>query len=266
MAYQSDYYDNYLSGGDTWRNSLARRSFFYRAMTKLIFRHQPDAATLVEVGCGIGMFTFTLAQRRPDIQIIAGDISDHALAVTASHLRQFPSVRVKQLDAEALSIPDAAADVLTAFDVLEHLQNPDRLISEAFRVLKPNGIFVFTTPNPKSLGARIKRTPNPPGDDNSPDTWFAFRDATHVSIRPISSWRALCATAGFQRISDGSDFWWDTPYLRKVPLAVQKIIFNGSHRLLTKIVGFASWSLGENYVGVWRKPDYPEQTHVAGRN
>jgi ubiquinone/menaquinone biosynthesis C-methylase UbiE len=251
--YEADYYKSYIGDG-SWRKSLAKRSFFYRAMAKLIFKHQPSAKNLVEVGCGIGMFTFTLADTAPALQIIASDLSDHALAETRAQVLRFPNVTVKRLDAQSLGISSESTQVVTAFDVLEHLPVPKLLITEAFRVLEPGGIFVFSTPNPQSFGARVKRVTHPPGSETSPEIWFALRDSTHISIHPISVWRTLCHEAGFHCVSDGSDFWWDTPYFRYLPLIVQKIIFNGSYRLLTRFIGYACWTLGENYIGIWRKP------------
>jgi SAM-dependent methyltransferase len=46
-------------------------------------------------------------------------------------------------------------DLITSFEVIEHLLNPDNLISESYRVLRKNGKFVISTPNLASRTNRI---------------------------------------------------------------------------------------------------------------
>ncbi len=50
-------------------------------------------------------------------------------------------------NAEALPFPDHSFDVITAMDFLEHVENPEAIIKEFSRVLKPGGLFFFHTFN-----------------------------------------------------------------------------------------------------------------------
>jgi SAM-dependent methyltransferase len=52
---------------------------------------------------------------------------------------------------EALTFPDETFDIFVTQDVLEHVFQPDRAVSEIMRVLKPGGAHVFTTPKHKDL-------------------------------------------------------------------------------------------------------------------
>jgi SAM-dependent methyltransferase len=47
---------------------------------------------------------------------------------------------------EHLDFPDASIAAIGAFDVLEHLENPQNLLMEIYRVLQPGGIFISTVP------------------------------------------------------------------------------------------------------------------------
>jgi 2-polyprenyl-3-methyl-5-hydroxy-6-metoxy-1,4-benzoquinol methylase len=51
------------------------------------------------------------------------------------------------------TLPDESRSMVTAFHILEHIRFPDMvyLIDQAVRILKPGGIVIFETPNPKNL-------------------------------------------------------------------------------------------------------------------
>jgi SAM-dependent methyltransferase len=45
-----------------------------------------------------------------------------------------------------LNFPDNSINAIGAFDVLEHLENPEILLDEVFRILKPGGVFICSVP------------------------------------------------------------------------------------------------------------------------
>lgn len=51
------------------------------------------------------------------------------------------------LDTDCLPAADSNFDLVVAFALLEHLQNPDNFLREVFRVLRPGGILMLSTPN-----------------------------------------------------------------------------------------------------------------------
>jgi SAM-dependent methyltransferase len=59
--------------------------------------------------------------------------------------------------ASALELPfiDEAWDVVTAFDIVEHITLPDVFLSECYRVLKRDGFFIISSPNLATLYNRI---------------------------------------------------------------------------------------------------------------
>jgi SAM-dependent methyltransferase len=65
---------------------------------------------------------------------------------------------------DPLPFPDAVFDLVFAGEILEHIFDVDHLLDEAYRVLKPSGCIVVTTPNLAAFGRRclllINRNPS----------------------------------------------------------------------------------------------------------
>jgi len=65
-------------------------------------------------------------------------------------------VAVADLDRVGLPFPDARFDLVTCTEVIEHLEYYRRCLRETWRVLKPGGIFVLSTPNILNLKSRVR--------------------------------------------------------------------------------------------------------------
>lgn len=100
--------------------------------------------TVLDIGCGAGMLTnaFALQGHR----VFGIDISETSLRTAKRH-DTTKSVSYTLASAYSLPYPDQSFDVVSAMDVLEHVTEPKRLLQEASRVLKPNGLFFFHTFN-----------------------------------------------------------------------------------------------------------------------
>ncbi len=104
----------------------------------------PSNVSALDIGCGAGFLTHALSCEDYDVAGI--DLSEKSLEVAKKH---DPTGRVRYFHADAYSLPfpDRSFDVVFAMDILEHVEEPERLIREASRVLKPNGLFFFHTFN-----------------------------------------------------------------------------------------------------------------------
>ncbi len=100
--------------------------------------------TLLDIGCGAGLLSNYCAKLG---HLVTGiDLSDSSLALAEKESKN-PSTLYIKANAEALPFSDASFDVVSAMDLLEHVESPDLVIKEASRVLKPGGIFFFHTFN-----------------------------------------------------------------------------------------------------------------------
>lgn len=113
--------------------------FLQELRIRKIWPHIKWQGTLVDFGCD---FEMTLIQKvkRQMKQVIGIDI--------VSQPKSFENVRILPADLEKKT-PLAAetADTVTMLAVLEHLPHPDRAVKEAYRVLKPGGVFLVTVPS-----------------------------------------------------------------------------------------------------------------------
>jgi SAM-dependent methyltransferase len=75
--------------------------------------------------------------------LVAVDL-DLAMAREASRAARIPAV---QANGEELPFPDAAFDRVVAFQVVEHVWDDRRFLSEILRVLRPGGLFLLSTPH-----------------------------------------------------------------------------------------------------------------------
>lgn len=111
-----------------------------------------------ELGSGLGYLTFAL--QRAGINATGLDISE--TAVQAATKRFGPHYRVAS--AGALSnIASGAASVVIMTELIEHVEQPEALLSEVRCLLRPGGVALVTTPNKSGfpIGAYWK-TENPP--------------------------------------------------------------------------------------------------------
>ncbi len=108
----------------------------------------PPSSAVLDIGCGAGFLTNELAKKGHQVSGI--DLSEESLRV-AMRYDATRSVDYQLATAYSLPHPDESFDVVCAMDVLEHVENPNQLIREASRVLKPKGLFFFHTFNRNPL-------------------------------------------------------------------------------------------------------------------
>jgi SAM-dependent methyltransferase len=113
---------------------------------------------VLDVGCGTGYGAATLAEMAA--YTFGFDISPEAVDYATLHYGQ----KAKFVVGSAENFPTEIGcfDLITAFEVIEHLTDWPRLLSEVNRVLAEDGLFLVSTPNKTYYGeARQREGPNP---------------------------------------------------------------------------------------------------------
>lgn len=145
--------------GDRWYNAKNDPIALLRAESKLFvewidyeltkyFGKNKDIKIL-DVGCGGGLVSNALAKRGWNVHAV--DLSEESLEI-AKKYDSTKSVIYETMDATKMKFPNETFDVVISLDTLEHVENPQQVISECGRVLKPHGQFFFHTFNRTFLG------------------------------------------------------------------------------------------------------------------
>jgi 2-polyprenyl-6-hydroxyphenyl methylase / 3-demethylubiquinone-9 3-methyltransferase len=111
---------------------------------ELVRRFGKEPCRVLDLGCGGGLLSNDLAARGHEV--FGLDATDENLAVARARDLTH-SVSYQLGDAYALPYESESFDVVCALDLLEHVEDPSRVIAEAARVLMPGGLFFFHTFN-----------------------------------------------------------------------------------------------------------------------
>jgi 2-polyprenyl-6-hydroxyphenyl methylase / 3-demethylubiquinone-9 3-methyltransferase len=123
----------------------ARFGYFKAILTEVLGR-DPSATRALDVGCGGGFLAEDFA--RLGCRVTGIDPSVPTLAEAERHAAASGlQIDYREGVGEALPFEAAAFEVVYCCDVLEHVQDLDRVISEAARVLVPGGVFFYDTIN-----------------------------------------------------------------------------------------------------------------------
>lgn len=99
---------------------------------------------VLEAGCGAGHGA-ELINRAGAAEVVAIDRSPAALELARSAVTD--GVTLERGDVESLPFGDGSFDFVVCFDVIEHLDEPDRALDEFSRVLRRDGLLLLSSPN-----------------------------------------------------------------------------------------------------------------------
>ncbi len=142
QAYEQARDELYVQGAAGRAHTFARGA-------RMLERWRRPPGRLLDVGCAAGFFVQQAQQRGWD----ARGVEPCAWLVEWGRAHVTPALQAATLrDAR---IPDASLDVVTMWDVLEHVPDPLGELCECARVLKPGGLLVINFPDFSSLSARL---------------------------------------------------------------------------------------------------------------
>jgi SAM-dependent methyltransferase len=113
-------------------------------MLTSILRGMTGPSLIVDIGCGDGAAAEVAARLNPGHRFVGIDWS--AAALRQAEARGLAVVRAG-VEGAGLPVASKSADVVIMSEVIEHLVDTDAALDEAFRILKPGGSLLLSTPN-----------------------------------------------------------------------------------------------------------------------
>jgi malonyl-CoA O-methyltransferase len=110
-----------------------------------------DARRVIDLGAATGSAAPLLAKRFRGAHVVAVDISSGMLGLAKKRGSWFARVSAVQADARSLPFPDHSVDVVFSNLLLPWIDDPAQVFAEVARVLRDNGLFLFSTLGPDSL-------------------------------------------------------------------------------------------------------------------
>lgn len=181
LIHQEDNEDHHLSKQKLrWDYSLLKQKMIFFPRLKNIESYKPGKGRLLDIGCANGAFCIAALKRKWEV---------HGLELQQSCARfvQKKGMTVYTEPIERSCLPESYFDVITLWQVLEHIPDPLRFLNEIVRILKPGGICALSTPNNHSIGALLLQK-----------HWPSVLPRNHYHLFSKSSLRITFLKAGFR--------------------------------------------------------------------
>ena len=130
--------------------AVVQREVGTRLLERLdLIRLQPS--TMVDLGCATGQITAGVFKHYRKARVLALDISPAMLARTRRQALWLRKLYLVCADAGQLPLADASCELIVSNLVLHWCNDLDQVLRECWRVLKPNGLLLFSTYGPDTL-------------------------------------------------------------------------------------------------------------------
>lgn len=125
------------------------REITFAKQLKLINKYKPNKGKILDIGTAGGSFLYVAKKDGWDVHGVEPN------KWMAEWGKEHYGIPIKPGDIFANKFPDKTFDVVTLWDVLEHVPDPTKTLNEINRILKPKGILVVNYPDIGSWIARI---------------------------------------------------------------------------------------------------------------
>ncbi|MBT8441373.1 MAG: class I SAM-dependent methyltransferase, partial [Gammaproteobacteria bacterium] len=179
--YESD--DYYTMASNDVRDMETRWGFRSRYILEKVLEHSGAEPTLLDVGAGNGYFVH-VAQR--DLGLAATGIEISATAVKFSD----DVLGVKLICGDATN-HEGQYDIVTSFNVIEHVQDPEEHLANLLRLTKTGGFVVITTPNPNCIQRRVVGLKK----------WKMICPPHHINLFTMKALKAMAHSAAIEIVA-----------------------------------------------------------------
>jgi len=160
--------------------------------------------SLLDVGSGEGFFLFNASKAGYTVKGV--ELSQDAAAYAQ---REF-GLDVEAGEFEELQFPEDCFDVVTLWQVLEHVPYPLTILKKAHKILKPGGMVAVSTPDIGGIPAKIFRR-----------KWWNIRKL-HVNQFTTKTLKSVLENAGFKNVCSVS--YWECINLSMLLIPILKYL------------------------------------------
>ncbi|MGQ9599812.1 MAG: class I SAM-dependent methyltransferase [Anaerolineae bacterium] len=180
--YYPEDYPSYQGSRRSAQSRVAHRAWRYGVGKRLraVAAFQPPGR-LLDVGCADGAFVAFAREQGWDAYGVELN------PVAAAFCRDTLNLPVITGDLLQAAYPPAYFDGVTLWSVLEHLHDPMAALREIHRILRPGGLVVLATPNPRSVDARLFGP-----------AWVGYDMPRHLYIFPDEVLEQMLSQTGFR--------------------------------------------------------------------
>ncbi len=176
LHYTEDYHKGIMAGGEgdvasRWKYPRRRIAEYKRG------------GTILDIGCSSGAFLSTM--KGSSWELYGIDMEES----TAERARAKTGANIFVGDAVAAPFLPDTFDVITSFDLIEHVYSPRTFLTKVFEWLKPGGIYYAMMPNIASWEARLFGT-----------HWYGLELPRHLFHFSPRSLKCLMTDLGFEEV------------------------------------------------------------------
>lgn len=169
--YYAEIYRSYES-----QNPSAKLDHYLECVARSVATDHPK---LLDFGCGPGAFLKHVNTRKPGWRLFGTDVNEAALEALTAEMDA--AVSLERIEPGSRPFPHTKFDVVTAWDVIEHVDDPSGLFRDIATWLAPGGLFAFVVPVYDGPAGSIVR--------------FLDRDPTHLHKEGRDHWLSLADEA-----------------------------------------------------------------------
>lgn len=183
-----DHFAPYIEQIEVHRKYFRKKLLQVVAEVSASWRIPTPNLSLLDIGCALGVL-LEEAQKQ-GIEAYGIDVSADAVVYCKKK-----GLNVFQGNLATAKLPRGKQfDIVTAFEVIEHEQEPLSMIRRVYKLLKKGGIAILTTPNHGSLWRKIMGK-----------WWVGYRHPEHINFFDKRSLNELFHRAGFSRVTVKKD-------------------------------------------------------------
>jgi len=184
--YSSHYFKNNQSSVVGYKNYQADETKIRLTFKRRILEIMKNIKTgkLLDLGCAMGFFVDE--SQKLGWQADGIEISDYAVKYSQTQLH----LNIKQGDIQDVHLENNRYDLITMWDVIEHLSDPKDVLNKINKALNKDGVLVFSTPDIGSIPAKV-----------SGHHWIGYKlSDEHLTYFSLETLKLLCEKTGFKII------------------------------------------------------------------